>query len=346
MSTEGIMVDLSIIIVNWKSSSWVRGCLASIHANAAALRCEVIVVDNASYDGCEEMVKAEFPGVVFLQAGHNLGFAGANNVALAKCQGRNVLFLNPDTEIQGKALQALASAIESLPTAGLVGARLLNSDFSLQTTCVTALPSILNQALGSAHLRRAFPKWGIWGMRPLFEAREKPVCVEAISGACIMARRQVIESVGGFNTEYFMYSEDMDLCATVRDNGWDIYYVPEARIVHHAGGSSVSRQESNFSSIMLRESVARFMRLHRGPGYANLYRSSTAAIAVFRIVLLLVASPLAVYPHAYCVLSRAFKKWWGIFFWSLGLTPWVSRASKLEIGRRRKVADRLASQTE
>ena len=121
---------------------------------------EVIVVDNASYDGCVEMVKSEFPQVIFFQSDQNLGFAGANNLAFSRSQGRNVLFLNPDTEIQGNALQALVSSLESIPPAGMVGARLLNSDLTLQTTCVVAFPSILNQALSSAYLRRTFPKWG------------------------------------------------------------------------------------------------------------------------------------------------------------------------------------------
>ncbi len=317
-------MDLSIIIINWNAQTFVRGCLASIRDNAGGLNYEVIVVDNASYDGCEQMVKSEFPQAIFIQSDQNLGFARANNMAFAHCKGRNVLFLNPDTEIQGVALQQLVASLESIPTAGMVGARLLNSDLSLQTTCVTALPSILNQALGSDHLRRAFPKWWIWGMRPLFEEPQGPVSVEAISGACMMANREVIEQVGGFSTDYFMYSEDMDLCVKIAKGGCKIYYVPTARIVHHAAGSSSSRQESNFSSIMLHESVLRFMELHRGRPYAILYTSSTAFVAACRILLLVVALPMAIHPGGCQFLSRAFSKWWDVLAWSLGLTRWVS----------------------
>jgi N-acetylglucosaminyl-diphospho-decaprenol L-rhamnosyltransferase len=319
-------MDLSIIIINWKSVNFTRHCLASICANAGDLKYEVIVVDNASYDGCEQMVKSEFPHVTFLQSEENLGFAGANNLAFARSQGCNVMFLNPDTEIQGAALQTLVSSLESIPAAGMVGARLLNSDLSVQTTCIVALPSILNQALSSRHLRTAFPKWRIWGMQALFEDPKEPVAVEAISGACMVARRHVIAQLGGFTTDYFMYSEDMDLCLKVERSGWKIYFVPDAAIIHHAGGSSSSRAESNFSSIMLHESVTRFMELHRGRLYAALYRSSTAFMAVSRLCLLILALPLAVHPRGYSFLSRAFSKWSSVLVWSLGLTSWVSKA--------------------
>src|SRR5438309_590446 len=160
--------DLSVIIVNWNSATFTKQCLASIFANAGALNIEVIVVDNASYDGCAEMVGVEFPDVTFVQSQRNLGFSGANNLALGRASGRNVLFLNPDTEIEGSALQVLLSAVDSIPDAGMVGARLLNSDLSLQTTCITALPSILNQALSCDYLRYTIPRWRIWSLRSYF----------------------------------------------------------------------------------------------------------------------------------------------------------------------------------
>jgi len=318
-------VDLSIIIVNWKSAAYTRRCLASISANAGGLQCEVIVVDNASYDGCDQIVRSEFPEVIFLQSEKNLGFAGANNLAFARCRGRHVLFLNPDTEIQGEALQLLASALVSAPSAGMVGARLLNSDFSLQTTCIAALPSILNQSLSSNYLRRTFPKWRMWGMRPLFDDAKGPVPVEVISGACMMARRDVLDRVGAFSTEYFMYSEDVDLCVKIAESGWKIYYVPNAKIVHHAAKSSSSRGESNFSSIMIHESLSRFLEVHRGRFYAALYRLSTGVIALGRILLLVVALPAAIHPKGYQFLSRTLNKWFGLLAWSLGLTRWVNQ---------------------
>lgn len=319
--------NLSIIIINWKSQAFIRDCLTSICANIGSLTHEILVVDNASYDGCDEMVRSEFPHVLFIQSEHNLGFAAANNLAFARSRGRNVLFLNPDTEIQSAAIQELVSALECLPNAGMVGARLLNSDGSLQTTCITAMPNILNQTLNSRYLRRTFPRWEIWGMRALFESNTAPVPVDAISGACMLARREVIHRVGGFPTDYFMYAEDMDLCATIAQAGWKIYYVPDAAIVHHAGGSSASREESNFSNIMLRESVTRFFRLYRGPFYAMLYRASLAVVSVLRILALLIFCPILIQRWSSRGVSLVLKKWCSIFLWSLGITRWPTRQS-------------------
>jgi GT2 family glycosyltransferase len=318
------VTDLSIIIVNWRSAGHTRRCLTSIAANAGDLDHEVIVVDNASNDGCEDMIRNEFPGVKFIQTGKNLGFAGANNLGFAQSRGRSILFLNPDTEIRASALQTLLAALDSLPQAGIVGARLLNSDLSLQTTCVTALPSILNQAIGSAFLRRRFPKWKLWGMQPLFDGSRGPAAVEAISGACMMGRREVIAQVGVFSTDYFMYSEDMDLCLKIVKQNSKIYYVPDAVIVHHSGASSSSRAENHFSSIMLRESLNRFMRLHRGALYAGLYRASIALTALLRMLMLLAVLPLTVIPRYDCVIGRPFRKWLNLFKWSLGLVRWAS----------------------
>lgn len=316
--------NLSIIIINWRSKAFVRDCLMSIYANIGALSHEILIVDNGSFDGCEEMVRSEFPQALFIQSEQNLGFAAANNLAFVRSNGQNVLFLNPDTEIRGAAIQELVSALECLPDAGMVGARLLNSDGSLQTTCIACIPGILNQTLNTRYLRRTFPRWKIWGMRVFFENNPAPVPVEAISGACMLARREVIHSVGGFRTDYFMYAEDMDLCVTIAQAGWKIYYVPDATIVHHAGGSSSSREESNFSNIVLRQSVTHFFRLYHGPLYAMLYRVSLAGVSVLRILVLLIASPILIQRWSYRSVSLAIKKWCDIFRWSLGITRWAT----------------------
>lgn len=314
--------NLSIIIINWKSKDFVRDCLASIAANIGSLTHEVLVVDNASFDGCEEMVRSEFPDVIFIQSQDNLGFAGANNLAFSRSSGRNILFLNPDTEVQGIAIQELVSVLECTPEAGMVGARLLNSDGTLQTTCIAATPAILNQTLNSRLLRKRFPRWKIWGMRALFSSDSTPVPVEAISGACMLARREVIHAVGGFRTDYFMYAEDMDLSITIRRAGWKIFYVPDAKIVHHAGGSSASRIESNFSNLVLRESVLHFFRLHRGRAYAALYRFTVGLIAALRLLMLAVISPILLWRWGYRLLSATMSKWSSILLWSVGITRW------------------------
>jgi GT2 family glycosyltransferase len=316
--------DLSIIIINFKSVEFTKECLRTIFESAGSQRKpEVIVVDNASFDGCEEMIRDTYPQVRFIQCGHNLGFGGANNLGLSLAHGSCILFLNPDTEVQAGALERLVGSLASLPSAGLIGARLLNSDYSVQTTSITALPSILNQVLGTEYLRQKFPNSRLWGMKPLFERHTNPVEVDAISGACMLGRREVIEAVGGFTSDYFMYAEDLDLCVKVKKAGWKVYYDPTAVIVHHGGRSSDSRPERNYAQIMIRESLFRFMQVHRGTAYAWLFRAATTAVAACRVALLTLLLPLTLLPTYSTAVPRIWRRWVAICGWGLGLLDWA-----------------------
>ena len=317
-------ISVSVVIVNYNSAAFTEGCLLSIVPNARESCTEIIVIDNASYDGCGEMIAAEFPDVIFVQSPRNLGFARANNLGVTLAHGRYILFLNPDTEIRSSAIEVLRTVLESLPDAGIVGGRLLNSDLSVQTTSITAFPSILNQILGTEALRRRFPKAQLWGMKPLFENCHEPALVDAISGACMMAKREVIESIQGFTTEYFMYAEDLDLCLKVKKAGWNAYYVPDAVIVHHGGQSSNSRSENDYAAIMIRESLFLFMQRHRGWYYACLFRVATAVVAIGRLVLLTLTLPVTSILSA----RRAFQawgKWSRILGWCVGFQSWARR---------------------
>lgn len=317
-------MDMSVIIVNWNSAAFVRKCLASIAANAAGLSLEVLVVDNASYDGVEEIVRKEFPWAKFIQSPANLGFAGANNLGFAHSRGRNVLFLNPDTEVGGPALQRLLGALDSIPEAGIVGARLLNSDGSLQTSCVQAFPTLLNQVLDAEILRRRFPRSRLWGMRALFDSDSRPSRVDAVSGACLMVRREVFEKVGGFTPEYFMYSEDVDLCWKVRRAGWSRNYVPFAQVVHHGGGSTNKKKGSSFSTVMFRESRYRYFRRNSGPAYAGAYRLTMFLSAVSRTALLFAALGLTFMGAWREPVLAALGKWYRVLRWASALEGWAA----------------------
>jgi N-acetylglucosaminyl-diphospho-decaprenol L-rhamnosyltransferase len=321
--------EVSIIIVNWRSREYVRACLESIAQTSGRDSYEVLVVDNDSRDGCGTMLEEEFPQARYIESTTNLGFARANNLAVAESSGRYILFLNPDTEVCAGAIEALVAALDAQPEAGMVGARLLNTDRTLQTTCVTAVPNILNQTLNLGWLRAAFPMWGIWGMRALYRAGRIPSAVEAISGACMMVRREVVEQIGGFSTDYFMYAEDMDLCVKVARAGQVILYVPEAEIVHHGGGSSSRRQESHFSSIVTRESLMHFFAFHRGRGYARAWRIFMALVCGVRLAALALASPMVLHPRWARPLREAWTKWTGILAWCVG-----------RVGFRRQMIDR------
>ncbi len=155
-----------MIIVNWNSAEFVRKCLASVFKQKSSLSIEAIVIDNGSRDGCGEMIAAKFPGVSFLQSDSNLGFAHPDNIAFTKSNGRLLLFLNPDTEVNETAIERMAAVLDGVPDAGVVGARLLNSDLSVQTSCIQRFPTTWRIFMDSNALRTLFPRWSLWGTLP------------------------------------------------------------------------------------------------------------------------------------------------------------------------------------
>jgi GT2 family glycosyltransferase len=317
------LVDLSIIIVNWNSKEYVRKCVQSIYANTSGMAFEIIVVDGASYDGCGEMLACEFPKVRFIQSERNVGFARANNLGVAQSRGNCVLFLNPDTEVIGNALGRLFETLNQFPNAGMTGARLLNSDGTLQTSCIQSFPTALNQVLDAEFLRRVFPRSRLWGMMALSSKAQPPSSVEVISGACIMIKRPVLQELSGFDERYFMYAEDVDLCYRVQKAGFDCLYVPDTQIVHHGGGSS-SLARSMFSTVMLRESIFRFLKFHRGWIAAWRYRVAIGISSLFRLPLIAAVSSAA---GKKIRSDGSFRKWIFILRWSIGLESWAAKKS-------------------
>ncbi|RXK52913.1 glycosyltransferase family 2 protein [Oleiharenicola lentus] len=311
--------DVSIIIVNWNSKDYLRACLQSLgRHHPPGLKLEIIVVDGASFDGCDRMLAAEFPEVRFIQSRENIGFARANNLGARHAGGRNLLLLNPDTEFIEDSLSLLGARLESLPKAGAVGCRLLNTDRSLQTTSILNFPTILNRVLDSEYLRRRYPDSSLWGNAALFRQGTTPVAVEALSGACILIRKDCFDLIGGFTESYFMYGEDVDLGYKLRKAGWLAYYIPEAQLVHHGGGSS-RQTVSNFSTVMMRVSCHHFMRLHRGLAAATAYRIAMGGSALLRLLLII---PLLPFGNQFVRHGRAsLGKWLAVLRWSVGGKP-------------------------
>ncbi len=312
-------MDLSIIIVNWKSADYLQACLTTVYRAIQDISFEVIVVDNASNDNCDVMLQNEFPQVKFIQSGENVGFSRANNLGFHHSCGEYLLFLNPDTEIIGDGVERMISRLRSNESIGAAGACLLNSDGSLQASCVQAFPTLSNQLLDSDLLRRWFPRWDGWGMQALFTETTHGVDVEAISGACFMVKRNVFRKVGLFSTQYFMYSDDLDLSYKIHQAGYEIHYFGDCRVVHH-GGKSSDRQDADFSSLWQRESMLCFFRATRGSWYCVLYRVSMAGAAVVRMAAILMMS-LFRRTIDRKPLKSVLRKWWNIFYWSAGLNP-------------------------
>src|ERR1017187_7856432 len=268
------------------------------------------------------MLAREFPEARFIQCEKNVGFAKANNLGFEPSQGDCVLFLNPDTEVVGPAINVLRDALLNLKDAGIVGARLLNTDGSVQTSCIQTFPTIFNQVLDADLLRQAFPRLSFWGTAPLFGAGAEPVEVQVLTGACMMMQRAVFDKIGRFGAEYFMYSEDLDLCYKSRQFGCKNYHVPNAVIIHHGGGSS-QQSRSEFSTVMMRESVYRFLTKVRGKWYGAGFRASLGLSAIGRLGLLLLVFPFRIIQGEVTSARNSIRKWIAILKWVLGLESWI-----------------------
>jgi N-acetylglucosaminyl-diphospho-decaprenol L-rhamnosyltransferase len=308
-------MDLSIIIVNWNSVAFLRKCLTSVYLNTRDIQFEVIVVDNASFDGCGEMLASEFTQVKFIQTDANLGFAAANNLGFSQSSGRVLLFLNPDTEVIGNAVHCLYSVLKRIHNAGVVGAKLLNADLTVQTSSIQRFPSLINQLIDTDVLRNAFPSLRVWGTWPLLTKQPGPVAVDVISGACMMVDRGLFEAVGFFSSDYFMYSEDVDLCFKVDEAGRQNYYTDDAAVLHHGGGSTKTRKHNHLTDVIMKESRLRFFIAHKGRAYAAVFRATIAAAAIVRFLMLAVALP---YRRSY---RYGLSKWAAVLRWALWMSP-------------------------
>jgi N-acetylglucosaminyl-diphospho-decaprenol L-rhamnosyltransferase len=316
--------ELSIIYVNWNSLEYLRESLASIYSTSADVRFEVIVVDNASAVDETVAIGNEFPQVRTIWSEKNLGFAGANNLGSESALGRYLLFLNPDTRVLGAAIANMLKQLKSTPGGGAIGCRLLNSDGSIQTSCIQRFPTIMNQLLDLEFLRSSWPMWKFWGIAPLFSETPSPVEVEVISGACLMVTQDAFQNAGRFNEDYFMYAEDVDLCYQVGKSGRQTLYTSAGEVIHHGGGTSKSRKGNAWVAVMQREAILKFCRATRGRWYAVGYRAAMAVNAACRLIFLAVTFPFRqVFLDKGMVHSNS-SKWVGVLKWALGLNHYMS----------------------
>lgn len=203
------MLDLSIIIVNYNNANFLGDCLDSIFNCTHKASFEVILVDNNSSDNSVAFVKDKFPQVKTIQNTENLGFCRGNNKGLKVYQGRYALLLNTDTIVKEAAFDRCLEFMDQNPKAGACGPKLLNPDGTPQH------------------------QGGLFSRR--FWLSKKPVKVDYVIGACLMVRREVIDKVGGLDENFFFSNDDLDWCRRIRKAGWEIYFLPQAEVVHYGG---------------------------------------------------------------------------------------------------------------
>jgi N-acetylglucosaminyl-diphospho-decaprenol L-rhamnosyltransferase len=231
-------MDLSVIVVYYRSPGALRDCLASLPAGLAGLRSEVIVVDNASRDGMAEELERFHPDVRVFVNDENLGFARGVNRGLAEARGRCLALLNPDTRVEPGMFAALVSHLDTQAGTGAVGPKIVDPDGTLQLSCrrfPTHWTGFFNRY---SLLTRLFPRnpWSRTYLMLDFD-HASTRAVDWISGACLVTRRDVVERVGPMDEAFFLFNEDVDWCRRMHAAGYDVVYLPAVICMHAIGAS-------------------------------------------------------------------------------------------------------------
>jgi GT2 family glycosyltransferase len=258
------VTDLSIVVTNWNGCELLRGCLRSIdrevrgRVGEGRLESETLVVDQASSDGSAAAVRAEFPWAEVIELPANVGFAAGTNVGLRRAKGRHCVLLNNDTVVLPDALERCARYLDAHPDVGVVGPQLLNTDGSKQNS-IHSVPNFVTEVLPKGLLEQIAP---LRYPSKRFE-HPAPIAVEAVLGACMLVRREVLDDVGLMPEDYFFFLEETDWCLQIRRAGWKVVHVPEARVIHVHGATTKKRVPAE-TRIEYHRSLYRFFRKNRG----------------------------------------------------------------------------------
>ena len=270
--------ELSVVIVSYRCADHLARCVDSLSANADDVSSEIIVVDNASGDGTADVVRNR-PGVTLLERTENDGFARAANEGLARARGQAVLVLNPDTVIPSGGLRACLDALWEEPGIGVLTPRVVDAHGRLDDRCHRTFPTAWSAFCFVTRLDRILP----WQSAQAYTMRYLPVDraadVDAVSGAFMLMRTQALHGVGGFDQQFFMYAEDIDLCMRFGRAGWRVTYKPVATILHIGGGSGdPDRARPARAKVAAFRTMAPLIRKHR-PGVRGALLASVAAVA-------------------------------------------------------------------
>ena len=232
-------MDLSIIIINYKSAHHVLACIESIYKQTQKYSFEIIVVDNNSGDDNETKIRAAFPAITWIQSGYNAGFARANNIGINASRGEYILVLNADTIITDNALDKTIDLVKSKDDAVACGVQLLNPDGTHQISGAYFKRGGLNVLLPLPYLGRLIRFMG-YKLKTKIPSVTEVVAVQEVDwivGAFIMVKKKVLERSGLFDEDFFMYSEEIEWCSRLRKQG-KLYLFEEPKVIHIGGGTS------------------------------------------------------------------------------------------------------------
>lgn len=260
-------MDLSVIIVSYNTVDLTLRCLESIRLPDG----EILVVDNASTDSSVADIQRQFPGVILIANSDNRGFGPANNQALRISRGRYIVFLNPDTVVLKNALEKAVAFMDGHPDIGLAGARMLNPDGTLQESVSFRYP-------GEKYARG--------------ETDSLPGKIACVLGAFMIVRRPLIDDLGGFDEDFFLYGEDEDLAWRIREKGFSIGYIEQAEVLHWGGQSEAQTPKPSVFAKKLQAECLFYAKHYRPETVARIQRAQKHK-ALYRLITLKLTAPFA-----------------------------------------------------
>jgi N-acetylglucosaminyl-diphospho-decaprenol L-rhamnosyltransferase len=256
-------VDLAIVIVSYNAREDLEACLSRLRDDPPRATHQTVVVDNASTDGSAGAARAYGPAVRVIDAGENLGFARGTNVGIAATDSRLILLLNSDTLPSPGAIDRLIAVLDARNDVAVAGPRLVDGAGRLEISfgsMITPWAEAWQKTLGRAYAA------GVPGLTALVERRTRQArLVDWISGACLLVRRTDAEAVNGLDERFFLYTEDVDFCASVRARGRHVLFTPDVEMVHRRGRSG--RRAPAATAMAYRRSHLVFYRKHHPRWY-------------------------------------------------------------------------------
>ena len=260
---------LSISIVNTNNKDLLKSCLKSIYENTAKSNFEIIVVDNCSTDGSVEMINENFPNVMIISNDTRKGYGFSNNRSFERSSGKYFLVLNEDMLVLPNALDQMLEIITKNPEIGALGCRLLNPDGTLQHSC-SYFPTLFNEIFSNLIPYHLFFPNSRFRSHMYHWDHNQDKEVDVIKGCCILIPHDFIEKEGLFDEQFFLFSDEYDLCKRIKNAGLKVFFSPKAEIIHY-GRVTVDKLNTESHLIFL-ESLIKYYKKHHGSIYSFLVK--------------------------------------------------------------------------
>jgi N-acetylglucosaminyl-diphospho-decaprenol L-rhamnosyltransferase len=263
MAPDPAEAELAVVIVNYNAGDYLERCLASLHAHRGDIRIDVLVIDNASRDGSHTRAVAAHPWARLVENPTNVFLSPAWNQGIRETKAPFVLLLNPDAEIWRGSLSDYVRAAQLHPRAGIVGPKILNPDGTVYPSG-RVFPGVMD-AVGHAALGTVAPR-NPFTRRYRLDGWDRSTerVVDWVSGCCMLMPREALEAVHGFDEEFPLYGEEMDITTRLRAVGWSVLFTPTVEVIHQIG---VSTGRSRRTLTMHSNSIYRYYRKHRAQGW-------------------------------------------------------------------------------